>query len=393
MPVFSERSPTDAAIVVAVGTRPWHDLTGFSIAVTAQRRADEFITLLERHGAHTIHAPAIHIVHLVEDDQLRDVTQQVIDSPPDVLVVTTGFGFRSWIDAAHAWQLADTLVAVLRRLRIVARGPKSLGAVRQAGLHEEWSAQSESSNEVVTRLLAQGVTGRRVAVQLHGAGSELEPNADVCQPLVAAGAQVIAIPVYRWQQPDDLDPLDRLIAAITDSRVDAVAFTSAPAVASLVQRADTLDALPLLIAALNGPTIAACVGPVTATPLHRLGVPTIAPNRYRLGALARILIEQLPRRTPRLIAGGHELALRSNGVVVDGQWRPIPPSSMTILHQLIGADGRAVSTVDISRALHQEHTRSVHASIARLRTALGSPECIQTISGRGYRLNLDLPKA
>ena len=372
-------------------TRPDDALRGFTIGVTAQRRAAEFAALLHRHGAQTVHGPAIRILHLVDDARLRDVTRDLIEAPPDVLVVTTGFGFRSWIDAAHAWHLDDDLLATLRRVPLLARGPKALGAIRQAGLHEEWSAQTESSAEVVARLATGGVAGLRVAVQLHGAGSELEPNADVCGPLSAAGAQVIAVPVYRWEQPANLRPLDRLIAAITGAKIDAVTFTSAPAVASLVQRATTLDLLPQFIAALNGPTVCACVGPVTATPLERLGIPTMAPTRYRLGALARLLIHELPRRAPQFNAAGHQLSVRNKGVVVDGQWRPLAPTSMKLLRRLIGADGRPVSTADLATSLAHNDTRSVHTAVGRLRIVLGAPECIRTTAGRGYRLALDPP--
>ena len=166
-------------------------LAGFTIGVTAARRSEEFITLLERRGATVLHAPAIRIIPLVDDVELRRVTTLLIEQPPDVVVVTTGIGFRGWIEAAHGWDVADDLIAALASTRILARGPKARGAVRQAGLCEEWSPESEASPEVLERLLAEGAAGLRIAVQLHGAASEWEPNADICDALTLAGAQVI----------------------------------------------------------------------------------------------------------------------------------------------------------------------------------------------------------
>jgi uroporphyrinogen-III synthase len=266
-------------------------LAGFTIGVTAARRSEELITLLERRGAAVVHAPAIRIIPLVDDVELRRVTMLLIDQPPDVVVVTTGIGFRGWIEAAHGWDVADGLIAALGSTRILARGPKARGAVRQAGLCEEWSPESEASPELLDRLLANGAAGLRIAVQLHGAASEWEPNADICDALALAGAQVIQVPVYRWEPPADHRAMDQLIAMIVHGEVDAVSFTSAPAVASMLQRAKALGCVGELIAAFRHQVAAICVGPVTAAPLRRLGVPTTHPDRYRLGALARLISE------------------------------------------------------------------------------------------------------
>ena len=108
-------------------------LGGFTVGVTAARRAEELVALLERRGATVVHAPAIRIVPLVDDVELRRVTEHLIAEPPDLVVVTTGIGFRGWIEAAHGWDVADELGGALASTRIVARGPKARGAVRQAG--------------------------------------------------------------------------------------------------------------------------------------------------------------------------------------------------------------------------------------------------------------------
>ena len=48
-----------------------------------------------------------------------------------------------------------------------------------------------------------------------------------------------------------------------------------------------------VLAALRTDVHAMCVGPVTARPLVRLGVPTSAPERMRLGALARHITDEI----------------------------------------------------------------------------------------------------
>src|SRR6202045_3224352 len=155
-------------------------LAGFTIGVTAARRSEELIMLLERRGAAVVHAPAIRIIPLVDDVELRRVTMLLIAQPPDVVVVTTGIGFRGWIEAAHGWDVAAGLVAALGSTRILARGPKARGAVRQAGLCEDWSPESEATPELLDRLLAGGAAGLRIAGGPAGAASEWGAEPDIC---------------------------------------------------------------------------------------------------------------------------------------------------------------------------------------------------------------------
>ncbi|BAH54248.1 uroporphyrinogen-III synthase [Rhodococcus opacus] len=272
------------------------ELSGLTIAVTAERRAAEFITLLERHGAAIVHTPAIHVLPLVDDSDLRARTADLIASPPDLLVVSTAVGFRGWLDAARAWDEEDALLTALQSARIITRGPKAKGAVRGAGLREEWSPDTESSEEVHEHLVAQGVRGLRVAVQLHGTITEWEPMTDLSVSLAGAGADTTAVSVYRWIRPENQQPLSTLLDRIIRAEVDAVTFTSAPAVSSLLSTAKDTDRVDALLHAFHGPVAPVCVGAVTASPLTVLGVDTMQPARPRLGSLAKYIIEELPKR-------------------------------------------------------------------------------------------------
>ena len=366
-------------------------LAGFTVGVTAARRSEELITLLARRGAAVVHAPEIRIIPLADDTELRRVTTLLIRRPPDEVEVTTGIGFRGWVEAAHGWDVADELISALGSTRILARGPKARGAVRQAGLCEEWSPESEASAEVLARLLADGAADLRIAVQLHGAGSEWEANADFCEALALAGAQVVQVPVYRWEPPDHPLQLDQLISMIIRAEVDAVSFTSAPAVASMLERAKSTGCMAELLCAVRGDVAAICVGPVTAGPLRRLGVPATYPDRYRLGALVRLIADELPPRATQLTAGGHRISVRSGSVCVDGQVRVVPPAGMALLRRLMNKPGWVVSRAELLAQLPGGggDTHAVETAVARLRSALGAPGVIQTVVKRGYRLAVD----
>ena len=56
----------------------WAPLTGFRVAVTSARRADELSALLQRRGATVTSAAAIEMVPLPDDDALRAYTEALI---------------------------------------------------------------------------------------------------------------------------------------------------------------------------------------------------------------------------------------------------------------------------------------------------------------------------
>ena len=51
------------------------ELSCFTIGVTADRRRDELSALLERRGARVVLAPALRIVPLTDDTELRNATR------------------------------------------------------------------------------------------------------------------------------------------------------------------------------------------------------------------------------------------------------------------------------------------------------------------------------
>jgi uroporphyrinogen-III synthase len=364
-------------------------LTGFTVAITASRRVDEFATMLRRRGADVVTAAAIHMVPLADDARLRAATEDVITTPPDILIATTGIGFRGWVEAAGSWGLADDLLDALRSARVISRGPKATGALRTAGLREEWSPASESSEEVLAHLGAENLDGKRIAVQLHGVTDDWNPVPEFPDTLAQRGATVVAVPVYRWQPPADLTELDALIERVARDGVDAVTFTSAPAAASFLMRANELQLTDELIRALTSTVIPFCVGPVTARPLDNAGVPSVQPDRMRLGALARVVADELPCRKPDLAVAGHTLGVRAACAVVDGEVRELSPNSLTLLKALARVPGAVVSRDVLLEALGGDDPHVVEAAVNRLRSALGAKELIATAVKRGYRLAVE----
>jgi uroporphyrinogen-III synthase len=363
-------------------------LTGFSVAITACRRREELAGLLERRGARVLSAPAVQIRPLSDDSDLVAATRACIAEPPAIVVASTGVGFRGWMEAADGWGFGDALRKVLEDADILARGPKAMGAIRAAGLRETWSPVSESLREVLDHLRAGDIRGVRIAVQLHG-----DPEPELIEGLRAAGAEVIPVPIYQWRPPDDIAPLVKLIDLVATRNVDAVAFTSKPAVQAMLDLAEQVGRRDALLAAFRGDVVPACVGMVTAEPLESIGVKTLQPDRPRLGALVRVIAEELPRRRPDgLLVGGHRLEIRGHAVLVDQRMVDLPPAPMAVLRALAEQPGRVMSRAQLVPRLPSGDAASEHAvemAVTRLRAALGDGQCVQTVVKRGYRLRVE----
>lgn len=366
-------------------------LTGCTIVVAADRRAGDLVSALERRGGQAYRAPALSIIPNEDDDILIARTRDLIADPPDVLIVTTGVGFRGWIDAAHENDLAEALSSALAKTQFVARGPKAHGVIQQAGFTADWVAESETSAEVGEYLATERVAGRRIAIQHHGAG------ADGLDTLLSGlGADVVSLTVYRWGPPPDPQIVQRSVVQAGAGEVDAVLFTSAPGAAEWVRaaaRADALDAIRRRAA--SGRLLLAAVGPITAAPLEDAQLQTTLAARGRLGSLVRCVVDHYASgAAPRLRTALGTMEMRSGGVFIDEAFVPLSRAGASILSELFDAAGRVLSREELGLALPRggESAHAVEMAVARLREALGGAGAIQTIVKRGYRLTVGEPR-
>lgn len=263
-------------------------LAGAEIWVTAQRRAEDLSAALQRHGASVAVIPTLAVQQRADEATLIERTRALIADGADIVVVTTGFGFRMWMETLNPAGLVPHLLEMLGKTEVLARGPKASGALKQVGVTPAWVAPSESSLEIRDVLVARGVSGLKVAVQLDGTGDPA-----LIRGLREAGAVVLELPLYSYGAPADPVAVGRACAELAGGRFNAVAFTSAPGASGwlTVLDEDQLAQVRARIAA--GSLVLSAVGPMTAEPLVALGLPVRYPDRGRMGALVRLVVDQL----------------------------------------------------------------------------------------------------
>jgi uroporphyrinogen-III synthase len=326
-------------------------------------------------------------MYLASDDNLRRATHAVIDEPPDYLVATTGIGIRAWLDTATTWGIAEELIAALKGARIVARGPKAAAALQIGGLEVWQRSPTEQMEALVDLLLAEPLEGRRVAVQEYGMESP-----ELVRVLTGRGATVISVPVYRWRVPADPEPARRLVKAACSGQVDAITFTSAPAVHNLFALAAGSDEADQLRETLNGSVVAACVGPVCAEGARQEGVEDpLTPSVGRLGLLVRALGDHLSTRRCALRLAGHDVVIQGAAFELDGVVEPLTPKERGILDALSRKPGAVVGRGTLLGRVWGCPDADPHlleVAVGRLRRRLGpAGSALQAIAGRGYRLD------
>ena len=358
-------------------------LEGTRVLVTAQRRADDLAAALIRRGAQVDIASTLGVEPHIDEATLLERTRHLLHARPDVVAITTAIGLRGWLETAEAAGLGGPLVDLLRSSRVIARGPKALGALQAIGVTPDWVAESETSREILELLSAEGVEGQRIAVQLHGAGDD-----GLAAGLALAGAGVVQLTVYRWGAPPDAAAVARSVEEARGGAYDAVTFTSAPAAAAWIAAIERQGALDdIRRRAVRGMLLAA-VGPVTAEPLTDAGLPNEYPDRGRMGALVRLVITRLGVESPALGTEAGDLRVRAGSATLDHRRLELSAGSLAVLRVLAREPGAVVTREQLLSALPgaSNDPHAAEVAVARLRTGLGHPNVVKTVYRRGYQL-------
>lgn len=364
-------------------------LDGFTIGITADRRWEEQAALFERRGASILHGRTIRTLPLGAEEELRAATDALIARPPNFVVANTGIGIRSWFGAAESWGVDDELRRALGTSAIYARGPKASAAVHTNGLEIVARGRSERLAEAVRMVLDVARPGDRVAVQLDGG-----PRPSEVDVLRAAGLDVVEVPVYAWQLPDDSRPAVRLAEAVIAGRVHAVTFTAGPQVRNWFAMAAEHDLDVALLEALSaGDIVVGCVGPVCADTAAASGIPRdsmVVPSIARMGPLVRAVADALSLRTATVEVLAGALVLAGTVVRVGDDRVELTDTEARLLATLAARPGAVHAKEDLLRSVWGEgadDTHVVEVTVGRLRRRLGAHGAsIAAVPRRGYAL-------
>jgi uroporphyrinogen-III synthase len=259
---------------------------GLRVAAFESRLADDMSRLIERYGGQPLVAPSMREVPLEHNTEVLKFGERMFAGSIDMLILLTGVGTRTMIEVLQSRFSRDAILDALRRIKLVARGPKPVSALRDYGLSPQILVPEPNTWRETLAVLDQRtktLRGSRIAVQEYGV-----PNPELQAGLQQRGAQVLTVPVYRWALPEDLTPLLRVIEAIGQGQVDVILITNAAQVEHVMQLVPDRTpgeingnrfrtALARMVVASIGPTASECLRhhgwPVDLEPSHpKMGI-------------------------------------------------------------------------------------------------------------------------
>jgi uroporphyrinogen-III synthase len=210
--------------------------------------------------------------------------------------------------------------------------------------------------------------------------------------LRALGADVVAVPVYRWTLPGDDLGARRLVEAACEGQLDAVTFTSAPALGNCIDIATAMGARDSLLHAFTHTVRLVSIGSVCTEAARSYGIePTVIPDRHRLGSMVMALTRHAKEvdDAARLQVGRREIGLRAAAVVVDDRVVELTPRERALLSALLEQPGTVVSKATLLRRAwpgEEVDEHAVETAVARLRRRLDGLLSIAVVARRGYQL-------
>ncbi len=260
-------------------------LTGLRVLSLESRRAGEMAKLISAYGGTPIVAPSMREVPLESNTEAISFARTLAAGGFDMVIFLTGVGTRALARVVETVYPIAQFADALRRIAVVARGPKPVAALKELGVPVTLAVPEPNTWRDLLRALDEKsdslpLVGRRVAVQEYGTS-----NPELLAGLTERGAQVTRVPVYQWALPEDTGPLRAAVETIARGEADIVVFTTSIQIVHLLQIAREMDLEDGVRRGLAR-IVVGSIGPVTSEELREHGIsPDFEPVHPKMGFL------------------------------------------------------------------------------------------------------------
>jgi uroporphyrinogen-III synthase len=296
---------------------PEATLGGLRVLSLESRRATEVGKLIRTYGGEPLTAPAMREVPIETNEAIFDFAEALLRGAYDMVVFTTGVGVRALVKAVTERYDREEFLAALRRVRVAARGPKSSSALREFGIPITFVAPEPFTwRALLTSIeakLGDALTGMNITVQEYGAS-----NTELLTALTDRNVSITRLIVYRWELPENVQPLREAVLALAHGHVDIVLFMNVGQVAHLFMIAERMGYVEALHEGLRS-TVIASIGPSTTEGLSLYNlVPDYEPSQSKMG----FMVNELAIHGRKLLA---EKRAQTSAHLVESPDVPISP--------------------------------------------------------------------
>jgi len=258
------------------------------------RRRSEMATLIRRNGGRPTVATSMQEVAIGKNPAALLFVDALRAGEIDTTVFLTGVGAECLAEAvAEVCPLAE-FVSLLTRCTVVVRGPKPNAVLRKWGLPVDGcAAEPNTWVEVVVELeRLDAVSEKTVAVQEYGIA-----NSEFYAAIADRRGNVVGVPVYRWELPDDTGPLENAVGDTIAGAFDLVLFTSAYQLHNVLLVAERMGLAEVFKEAVLNCQVGS-VGPTATAALRAAGLRVdVEPERPKMGPLVRDALAATIART------------------------------------------------------------------------------------------------
>jgi len=259
---------------------------GLRVLSLESRRAKEMEILIRREGGDPFVAPSVQERALEDHGEATQFLARLEAGEFNMVICMTGTGLAVFRDQLAAPSALVRLGAALDRVTIVSRGPKPLPILRELGARADIVVPEPNTWKEIVEAVALRPE-RRVLVLEYG-----RPNLEMNAALQQLGAQITPMVVYRWELPEDTQPLRAAARRLAERQFDVVLFTSSIQLDHLMVIAKDLGLQAQVSSALSEYTAVASVGPVMTDSLVAAGLPVdIVPVHPKMAALVKAASE------------------------------------------------------------------------------------------------------
>lgn len=264
---------------------------GLHVLSFESRRAKEIAQLIANYGGIPMVAPSTREVAEAPQEATLQLIRGILIGTYDVVVFMTGVGARALVGTASSIAPQEDFLAALRRARVVVRGAKPSGVMREFEVPIWRTVPEPNTWREIVQVLEENaelpLQGMRIAVQEHG-----EPSTEMYAALRERGAEVSSARVYRWELPEETGPLKDAILSVCNGKVDVVLFTSSVQLVHALKIARELRVEDQFKKAL-GSKVVASIGPIASAALAENGIAVdIEPSHPKMGFLVKEAAEK-----------------------------------------------------------------------------------------------------
>lgn len=281
-------------------------LHGIVVAITSSRRAFELASIVRKFGGIPYVAPTIGIKNNVSlNSECNRFTDTIGHEKMHFFICMTGVAvFNLFRKIKDSHQL-DKVIERLNDTVVIARSNKPAAELKKFGISTDYVPDMNTIEGVLDLIRKFDLKKKNIGILWHG-----DFSVSFKGKLELLGAKVYEFSSYSYSTSlEEINPgilkemgydyvapteekIRNLIEDIIGGTIDAITFTSPPAVKELFEFAKGNNYMDLLRDKLNHNVLVVSVGPSTSKMIENFQIKVdVVPNNYRMGAMVKELAD------------------------------------------------------------------------------------------------------